>query len=203
MNRWPFSIRRYRECARSGFTMPELLMVLAIGGLVLGTMTDVLLQSHKIWRDHFCQFYLAQQGRLARERILRGISQAEGLRSASSSSMQVADSADSGSITFMLPSVSNTYFSVWQHPDISSYSAGAKPDRLYCFTGTGTSTGGIPTGGFSSDARRALANESMQCKLEHAAFDQRVVSCDYSLTFGKSGRTFTNRYRIATYVVND
>ncbi len=55
-----------------GFTLPELMIALCIGGVVLTTITMLLVQSFRIWREQMSYYYVAQQSRILRENILRG-----------------------------------------------------------------------------------------------------------------------------------
>ena len=65
---------------KHGFTLVETTIALSIGVLILSAVTYLMVQSFEISRDAFADYYLATQGRVLRERLLRRVDGNNGLR---------------------------------------------------------------------------------------------------------------------------
>jgi len=65
---------------RNGFTLPEVMVALFVGAFALAAVATLLIVTVRAWRDVTAKWYMTENARLCREKILRGPDGIHGLR---------------------------------------------------------------------------------------------------------------------------
>ena len=173
--------------SKAGFTLAELLVSLMVGTVVLGVTASLLVQIYWSWRDGIAMWYLSQEARVARERMLRGIGGQYGMREGSfeTVSIQAGASAQVERLDFDDEGVKCR---IQTNPGL-----GASDRALATGSGSGS---GTPTSILNS----LVTDDYLQFTLYSSS---RILRTDLTLSLQMGGKTYVHRQQINTYMLND
>ena len=171
--------------SKAGHTLVELLFSVIIGVMVMGTVATVLVQIQWSWRDGVAMWYLSQEGRIARERILRGIEGSYGVREGSFNTVFIQPGSS--------PQVERLEFDdegikcrVQTNPGL-----GMNQRALAGGTGNGTP---LPL------LQASINDDSLDFVLVNS---NRTLRTDITLSLQMGGKTYVHTQRVSTYMLND
>ena len=175
--------------SNNGFTLPEVMMALVIGGFVLAVMSSLLVQGFMLWKDYTCQWYVSQQSRLVRERILRGTFGTGGLRSATEEKLSWQLYGKKGVLTYALPQTNDVYYSIW-----------STTGGLHC-TKMGWTEHALS--GLHGHGRCARVGSDQVCScLTEFQYTNGQLSCCYEVSMASGKRTYTAKSNIKMTILN-
>lgn len=186
--RGPGGRRGRRRC----FTLLELILAGVVGSMVIAAVMSIMIFSLRTWQTGLAQWELAQQMRLAREKILRGIEGRIGLRQAEESSIHIFPGKS--------PRVEWIDFDVDRN-DVPT------PDRhndnLRCriIKNPGLSLAARTTPG--SGKPMALLRTSIEPSVVEIQKVGRELIYELTLSLTRGGRTYSRSKIFRTYLVND
>ncbi len=171
-----------KKTGKSGFTFIELMVAMGIGGIVLSTMTALLVQGLTIWKDFSTQWLLCQQSRIARERILRSTFGMGGLRSAIRSDLEWDDNAKE--LTFTKIEDTN-----------SCYTIGGQQNGMLCQKSNRVGNGNSGT----------QQNVSTNITTEFLDFEMNgdYLTCEYELNMQSGKRVYTTVGQVSAHLLNE
>ena len=174
-----------RTKSKSGFTLAEMLISLPIGVIVLGTVATMLVQVYKSWRDGVAMWYLSQEARIARERILRGIEGSYGVREGSYETVSIQGGSS-------------------PHVERLDFDDEGIKCRIQTNPGLGMSekalAGGTGSGTPGSMLHDSINDEYLLFTLNSST---RTLVTDLTLSLEMGGKTYVHTQRISTYMLND
>jgi len=165
----------------AGFTLIEVMIALSVSVLVLGGTAMVMVQMVRLWRDATAQWELAQQARVARERVLRGLDGCYGIREADTNTWcannQIWFHAENG-----MPGGQQCVVYVNSSDELKSYTFSGDPPKMLNREGVKTEVAGIP-------AVFSLSNG--------------VITCTFSNTYALMGKTYSHIQVVTTRIINE
>ncbi|MBI9021310.1 MAG: prepilin-type N-terminal cleavage/methylation domain-containing protein [Verrucomicrobia bacterium] len=180
---------------KKGFTLVEMMMALVISTVVFAAMGVLLGKTFSLWMDGAGHWYLANQARAARARILSGpmgagtgVLSIDGIKSIKTNpnwcTLEYAV-ASSGEKYWMKGSVENP----------------ASKDRSIFFK---NNHGGGQTWLMLVGRKRGNHDEpDVKTESFNATLTDKVLSLSYDLKFQTGGRTYERAQRIRAYLVNE
>lgn len=170
---------------KAGFTLAEMMVSLSIGLVVLGTTASLLVQIYWSWRDGIAMWYLSQEARVARERIVRGIEGSYGVREGSFDTVTIQAGA-STQVKRLDFDDETIKCRIQTNPGL-----GASQRALAGGTGNGTP---LPL------LNSSLSDDKLLFTLDSV---NRILTTDLTLSFQWGGKTYVHTQQIAIYMVND
>jgi hypothetical protein len=169
--------------ARSGFTLIEALISVALSTIVLGALIFMLVKLAMAWRDAMAQWMLATSSRIAREKILRGVGDQYGVRAASLGSLVIQAGSD--------PGVEQLDFQE------GGVACRIRTDPAATYSGK-TLVGSRLAGTASTMILPGVSADQLAFRL-----DGRELTCNLRLTVTTGGLVFTQDQEIVCHVLND
>jgi len=180
-----------RRAHPRAFTLTELLFVGAIGAIVLGLALALLVWPSRSWGEAIANFYLDFYVRLTRERIVRGVENKYGLRSASLSTIQIQPGRTTQVEWVDFDVDDNDNPTIETNDDVRC--------RVIVNPGLGLSARTTP----GSGTPESLLPSGIQVQTFNVTQHGRVIHVDLGLKTTWGGRTYTRTDHFDVYIRND
>ncbi|AKJ63555.1 hypothetical protein [Kiritimatiella glycovorans] len=178
-----------RGGSRAGFTVMEVTIAFAIGIMVLATVSVLLADSFRLWRDAAGAWHLARQAKFTRERILRGRAfGGDGLRSATTNVTVTEGSGSMYNLGYRAPD--NDHYGIYSYDG----------SFLYLLDQSGSLAWWV--GGYD-DWIYGLDQPLRVSGMDNTVVNGREVRLRYEVYYDEGGKRFSNRQEIRTMLINE
>lgn len=178
-----------QRCEKSGFTLIEVMMALALAVVVFVAMGSILSRSFSLWLSSNAQWQMAQHARVARARLLDGGFGA-GTGLLSSSNVTIAYKSGEAYVSY---EPLTKLGGIWQAYGWTNAAAG-KDIRLL----------GGASNNWALGQNVAASNYMSSTKVDlfRPFFTNGTVTITYRLLFSAAGKTFEQPCTVSAYLVN-
>ena len=186
---------------RGGFTVVEIMVALTIGMMVLASLAMLLSETFRLWYAAQGRWQLALQGRLARERILRGAFGGDGLRAAGTNSLAWSNHGSWDRFQYATPGDSNHFYVIWRWNACGSH--GSTNNALYTARTDNSAPWWSGYYGNTGAENRRLMNPAFKVDFDVPSLSNRVLTLPYEIRWVTGGEAFSEDKRIREYLVNE